>query len=270
MKKNLGVAWLAAAFLLLPLLALLPARAAAADLSVAEIVRRADLAAYYAGDDGRARVKMVITDSQGRRRRREFVILRRDLEEGGEQLFYVYFKAPADVRQMVYLVHKHVDRDDDRWLYLPALDLVKRIAASDKRTSFVGSDFVYEDVSGRGINEDRHELVQTTDKYYVLNNIPKDPASVEFSAYKVWIDKQNFMPMKAEYLDKEGQLYRVVEALEVKNIQGFPTVTRSRVRNLASGGQTVAEFSRIKYNIGLDRKIFTERYLRRPPRAVRR
>ncbi len=256
--------------LFLVLLLLPAARAVAADLTVAEIVRRANLAAYYAGDDGRARVKMVITDSQGRQRRRDFVILRYDLADGGEQLFYVYFKAPADVRRMVYMVHKHVDRDDDRWLYLPALDLVKRIAASDKRTSFVGSDFVYEDVSGRGINEDRHELVQTTDKYYVLNNFPRDPDSVEFSAYKLWIDKGSFLPVKAEYLDREGHLYRVVEALEIKNIQGYPTVTRSRVRDLASGGQTVAEFSHIKYNLGLKPEIFSERYLRRPPRAVRR
>ncbi|NIA20049.1 MAG: outer membrane lipoprotein-sorting protein [Xanthomonadaceae bacterium] len=243
---------------------------AAESLTVDQIVKRANLAAYYAGKDGRATVKMVITDAQGRERRRKFTILRYDLKDGGEQDFYVYFKEPADVRKMVYLVHKHPGKDDDRWLYLPALDLVKRIAASDKRTSFVGSNFVYEDVSGRGINEDSHKLLETNDQYYVLNNIPKDPKSVEFSSYKIWIDRQTFMPMKAEYLDREGQLYRVVEALEVKNIQGYPTVIRSRVKDLASGGQTVSEFSRITYDIGLKERIFTERYLRRPPRAVRR
>jgi len=58
------------------------------------------------------------------------VILRRDVADGGDQKFYVYFLEPADVRKMVYMVWKHTDRDDDRWLYLPALDLVKRIAAS--------------------------------------------------------------------------------------------------------------------------------------------
>ena len=168
------------------------------------------------------------------------------------------------------MVHKYIDKDDDRWLYLPALDLVKRIGASDKRTSFVGSHFLYEDVSGRSVNEDTHELVETTADYYVLKNIPKDPAGVEFSSYTVWVDKQNFMLVKAEYLDKEGRKYREVESLLIENIQGFPTVVKARVRDLASGGQTVSVFKNIKYNIGLKDQIFTERYLRRPPREVRK
>lgn len=237
--------------------------------SVDEIIDQANKAAYYSGDDGSAKVKMTITDSQGRTREREFNILRHDVSDGGEQHFYVYFKKPSDVRKMAFLVHKHIDRDDDRWLYLPALDLVKRIAASDKRTSFVGSHFFYEDVSGRGVAEDSHEIVEVTDTHFVIKNIPKDPGSVEFASYTVWIEKNTFMPMKAEYVDKSGNKYREVEALEVEEIQGFPTVTRSRVRDLASDGETVSEFMEIEYNIGLDEKIFTERYLRRPPREAR-
>ena len=138
--------------------------------SVEDIISKANLAAYYAGDDGRSDVVMTIKDSQGRTRTREFVILRRDVKDGGEQKFYVYFKKPSDVRKMVFMVHKHIDRDDDRWMYLAKLDLVKRIAGSDKRTSFVGSDFFYEDVSGRGVDEDVHELVEETDKHFVIKN----------------------------------------------------------------------------------------------------
>jgi outer membrane lipoprotein-sorting protein len=237
--------------------------------SVDEIIDRANKTAYYSGDDGRAKVKMTITDSQGRAREREFNILRHDVSDGGEQHFYVYFKKPSDVRKMAFLVHKHVDRDDDRWLYLPALDLVKRIAASDKRTSFVGSHFFYEDVSGRRVDEDSHEIVEKTDAHFVIKNIPKDPGSVEFASYTVWIDKTTYMPMKAEYVDKSGNKYREVEALEVKEIQGFPTVTKSRVRDITGDGETLSEFTDIEYNIGLDENIFTERYLRRPPREAR-
>ena len=113
---------------------------------VNEIIDHANKVSYYAGDDGRADVKMTIVDDQGRKRIREFVIRRHDVSEGREQKFYVYFKEPSDVRKMVFMVHKNITKDDDRWLYLPALDLVKRIAASDKRTSFVGSNFFYEDV----------------------------------------------------------------------------------------------------------------------------
>lgn len=244
--------------------------AIAAEPTVDEIVNRANLAAYYGGEDGRSRVTMTITDSQDRKRIRQFVILRRDKEDGGEQFFYVYFKKPSDVRKMVFMVHKHLDRDDDRWLYLPALDLVKRIAAADKRTSFVGSNFLYEDVSGRGIDEDVHELTGSDDQFYVVKNTPRDPGSVEFASYTVWIDKKTFLPMKTEYLDAKGHIYRRVEALETKNIQGIPTVTRSRAADLDAGSATVADFQAVRYNIGLSEKIFTERYLRKPPREVRR
>jgi len=238
--------------------------------TVDEIIHRANLAAYYAGDDGRAEVVMTITDAQGRVRKREFVILRRDVADGGNQQFYVYFKKPSDVRKMVFMVHKQMGKDDDRWLYLPALDLVKRIAGSDKRTSFVGSHFLYEDVSGRSVSDDTHELIETTADHYVLKNVPKDPSSVEFSSYTVWVDKNSSMLVRAEYLDKDHRKYREVESLEIKNIQGFPTVVKARVRDLATGGETVSVFKNIRYNIGLKDKIFTERYLRRPPREVRR
>ncbi len=238
--------------------------------TVEEIVNKANLASYYAGDDGRATVTMTITDNQGRERKREFVILRKDKKDGGEQFFFVYFKKPSDVRKMVFMVHKHIDSDDDRWLYLPALDLVKRIAASDKRTSFVGTNFLYEDVSGRGENEDTHELIDSTDTFFVLKNTPKKPDDVEFSSYTVSIDKTTFLPMKAVYLDKNGKEYRIVEALEVQNFHGIPTVTVSKVTDLAAGSSTLAEFKSIRYDIGLEENIFSERYLRRPPREVRK
>jgi len=242
----------------------------AAAPTVTEIVERANHAAYYGGDDFRAAVKMVITDARGRERERELVMLRRDTADGGDQKFYVYFEKPGDVRGMVFMVHKHPGRDDDRWLYLPALDLVKRIAASDKRTSFVGSHFVYEDVSGRGVDEDSHELIETTESRFVIQSTPRDPAGVEFSSYVMWIDRATFLPMKAEYKDRQGRPFRQVEALEVETVQDLPTIVKSRARDLITGGETVTAFTGIRYNLGLEDKIFTERYLRRPPRELRK
>ncbi|MFQ5451821.1 MAG: outer membrane lipoprotein-sorting protein [Nitrospinaceae bacterium] len=124
------------------------------------------------------------------------------------------------------------------------------IAAGDKRTSFVGSNFFYEDVSGRDPDEDQHEIDRVTDKFFVLKNTPKNPQDVEFSRYVLWIDRANFLPMKAEYYDKNGKKYRVVEALEVKIIQGHPTVTQARVTDLNTGGKTVSIFNvGLQYNL---------------------
>jgi outer membrane lipoprotein-sorting protein len=242
------------------------AGAAAAAPTVNEIVTKANLASYYAGDDGVARATMVITDASGRTREREFTILRKDLEDGGHQDYYVYFHKPGDVRKTVFLVQKKVDADDDRWMYLPALDLVKRIAASDKRTSFVGSHFLYEDVSGRGVEEDTHTLEEETDQHYVLLNTPVNTTGVEFASYRLWIDKATFLPVKAEYTDPQGTVYRRVEALKTETIDGYPTVTESRVEDLNTGASTVMTFKKVAYDQGLPEKIFTERYLRKPPR----
>ena len=84
--------------------------ASAQGLSVDQIIRKANDAAYYAGADGRADVKMLISDERGGTRVREFSILRLNVQ-GKDQKFYVYFKAPADVRKMAYLVWKNAGKD---------------------------------------------------------------------------------------------------------------------------------------------------------------
>lgn len=239
--------------------------------SVKTIINKANMVAYYQGNDGKAKVKMTITNKKGQKRNREFIILRKDVNDGGDQNYFVYFQKPADVREMVYMIHKHTDpnKDDDRWLYLPALDLVKRVAAGDKRTSFVGSDFLYEDVSGRSLEEDTHELIENTDKLFILKNVPKEPNTVKFSYYNVSIDRKTYVPLKMEFYDKEKKLYRVIESRKIEKIQEFWTVVKSVVTNLKTGNKTEMEFSDIKYNIKL-KDIFEERYLRRPPREATR
>lgn len=251
----------------LSLLALAPLAAAAAPMTDADaIVDAANLASYYGGDDGRSEVRMIISDAQGRQQRRQFTVLRRDVEEGADQQFLVVFSQPSDVRGTVFLVHKHTERDDDRWLYLPGLDLVKRISAGDKRTSFVGAHYFYEDVSGRRPDEDRHTLVETTDAHYILQHDPIDPSTVEFASYRTWIDRETLLPMKIEYTNPAGDVYRRVEVFEVEDIDGRPTVTTSRVSDLLTGGRTDMQFRYIKYDIGLPEDVFTERSLRNPPR----
>ena len=253
--------------LVLLLLGLTAGAASAEALTDAnDIVARANLAAYYAGDDGRSEVRMIIADAQGRQQRRQFTVLRRDVADGGDQQFLVVFSQPSDVRGTVFLVDKHMDRDDDRWLYLPGLDLVKRISAGDKRTSFVGAHYFYEDVSGRRPSDDAHELIETTDEYYVLRHTPVDARSAEFAEYTTWIDRQSFLPMKIEYTNAAGDLYRRVEVLKVEDIDGHTTVTTSRVSDLLTGGKTDMQFRYIRYDLGLPEQVFTERSLRNPPR----
>lgn len=246
-----------------------------------EIVARANHMALYQGMDSKGNVSMTITDKSGRTRRREFNMLRKNVDNrDGDQKYYTLFQQPADVRKMVFMVHKHAapEKDDDRWLYLPGLDLVKRIAASDKRTSFAGSDFLYEDISGRNPADDEHRLVQTTATHFLIKNTPKRPESVEFAYYLAYIDKQSFLPMKMEFFKNGDQPYRVIEALKVEQVQAeengqivtYPTVIVSMARDLENRSQTEMVFSNIHYNLGLSDSLFAERFLRRPPRDALR
>lgn len=240
-------------------------------IEVTEIVKRTNHAILYQGDDGKAKVDMEIIDAQGRVRKRQLTMIRKNLDENdGAQKYYIYFSKPSDIKKMVFMAWKNLDQDDDRWLYLPALDLVKRIAASDERTSFVGSHFFYEDISGRNIDEDIHQLLEETDQHYVVKSVPKDPKAVEFSYYKVWVDKVTFLPAKAQYFNNKDVVYRTFTVNEVVNIQGFDTIIHAQMEDNLTGAKTILKYSSIKYNNGIPEKIFSERYLRRAPKKYLR
>ncbi|MCO7224153.1 outer membrane lipoprotein-sorting protein [Pleionea sp. CnH1-48] len=236
-----------------------------AELTVEQIIEAANAASYYPGDDARAEARMKIVDAQGRKQMRQFMMLRQDVEEQGAQNFMVVFSRPADVKGTVLLVNKHIDKDDDRWLYLPGLDLVKRIAAGDKRTSFVGSHFFYEDVSGRLPSYDHHQLTGNDEQHYILRSEPKADQQVAFAHYVSKINKQTMLPDEVVYFNDKGKAYRKVEIVQTKNIDGFNTVTAAKVSDLISGAYTQIQFRHIKYNLEIPSTIFSERSLRNPP-----
>src|SRR3989337_2443749 len=103
-----------------------------------EIMRRSALVQFYAGNDMRAKVTMRLLSKEGGERVRELILTRRNVKAGGDQKYFILFLQPADVRDLTFLVWKYTQRDSDRWLYIPAIKLVKRIAANDKRASSVG------------------------------------------------------------------------------------------------------------------------------------
>ena len=117
--------------------------------SADELMKKSHMAYYYAADDGVAEVTMRIVSKRGKERVKEFVMLRLDEEEGGSQKYYTYFRKPSDISRLTFMVHKSPLSNDQRWIYVPSVDLVKPISADDKNSSFVGSHFSYEDVSGR-------------------------------------------------------------------------------------------------------------------------
>lgn len=244
--------------------------ATAQDLSGLDVATRAQQAFYYAGDDLKARVLMKLISESGNERTRELTMLRLNKGDEGEQKYYMYFHRPSDVRAMTFMVWKYTGRDDDRWLYVPAIKLVKRIAADDKNASFVGSDFSYENVSGRDLADDTHVLEREESinggAAYVLESVPREAKSAYYSRKVAWIDKETFLPLKEEYYDKRGQLYKTFTADRIENVEGIPTIMKRTMANVQNGHRTEVTFSEVNYNVGLKDDLFSERYLRNAPR----
>ena len=236
-------------------------------LTPEEIVRACYAHFYYAGNDMKARILMKLIDKGGQERIRDLTMLRKNYAEGGEQKYFIYFHQPADIKDTTFMVYKYPDKDDDRWLFIPAISLVKRIAANDKYSSFVGSDFTYEDVSGRKSKEDNHTLLRKEEingkSCFVIESIPLGTS--EYTKRISWIDDVNFLPLKEEFYDKQNELYREFQALKIKDINGIPAVTERSMKNIKTGHRTDVTFQEIEYNLGIGDDIFSERYLRRPP-----
>ena len=237
--------------------------------SAQEVIARAHRVLFYSGSDMKAKVAMRLVSKEGQERARELQMLRKNAGQGSEQRYFIYFYSPADVRDMTFMVWKHPPRDAERWLFLPALNMVRRIAANDKRSSFVGSDFSYEDISGREVEDDTHTLLreETVEgrSVFVIRSVPKEPRSVDFSYRLSWIDRENFALRREEYYDKRNELYKVFTADEVKQVQGFWTTVRRTMKNVQNGHWTEVRFSEVQYNVGLPNDLFSERSLRNPP-----
>lgn len=241
----------------------------------ASIIDSSQQAFYYAAEDMKARVTMALIDRDGHRRTRVMTMLRRDERDGGNQKYFVYFHEPGDVRRMVFMVWKYPDKEDTRWLFIPAVDLIRQIAADDKRSSFVGSDFTYEDVSGRDVNADTHALLREERlgerNAHVIESVPK--AAADYTKRVSWVDTGNLLPVREEYYDVQDELFRVFTADRIEDVPAgegraattFPTVMARTMTNVKTGHRTEVTFDSIAYNVGLNDDDFSERRMRRPP-----
>ncbi len=237
------------------------------DLTAAEIVARAQEAFLGPGDDMRAHLTMRLINKGGKERLREMTMLRTDLEDG-DQKYFIYFHRPGDVRDMTFMVWKYRGRADDRWIFVPAVKMVRRLAADDSRSSFVGSDFTYEDVSGRDVEADTHTLTGEEPcgerACHVVESVPLDDKT-EYGRKVSWIDTVSFLPVKEEYYDRRGELARVYTADEIREVGGYPTAVRRTMTDVRKGHRTEVTYDEVAYDLGLDEGQFTERSLRRPP-----
>ena len=236
---------------------------ASAQLTGRQIVQKA----YNlpSGDDQTSQLTMTLVNKSGQTRVRKIQQFTKDF--GDVEKSIMFFMSPADVKNTSFMNWSYdSDKPDDQWIYLPAIKKVKRISSDSKSDYFMGSDFTYDDLGDRKLDADVHKLLKTEkiDGYdcYVVESKSKDEDYM-YSKTKTWIRKDNFVGVKKEFYDEDGELLKVLHIKEVKKISGFWVITHSEMKNIQKNHKTIIKLSNIKINTGVPASKFTERMMMR-------
>jgi outer membrane lipoprotein-sorting protein len=237
------------------------------DVSARQIMERS----LQSGDwkDMQGDLVMTLTNSRGQQRIRKLKFYSRK-RNPDESDMLMHFLEPADVRDTGFLIVEHKDADDDRYLYLPALRRVNRITASGRGGNFMGSDFSYYDIGRPKLNDWKYRLLgeeaiegHACYKIECLPVTPEVQRDTKYSKIIRWIRKDTYTTIHAEYYDKDGQLWKVLDIPEHKLIGGVWFATHMIMRDVQIKNTSEIRFENLQVNVGLGPELFTERYLRR-------
>ncbi|GHV95098.1 sigma E regulatory protein, MucB/RseB [Spirochaetia bacterium] len=211
------------------------------------------------------RSRMVITAKDGSTSERLIDQYSKDGPSKNKRAVIV-FQQPATVAGSRFLTIENPGKNDDRWIYLPSLGKVRRIAASEGSASFMGTDFSYDDISStsRSTDLDTHSLLkeEILNGYacYVIQSVPKD-LGYQYSKMIQWIDKDSKAALKLELYDKRSTLVKVAEFSGLKDVQGRLTPMATKMTTLAEGTSTIITIDIIKYDDPIPEGVFTTVYL---------
>ena len=249
------------------------ASAAAQDAPVdgRQVMERYNRAYYYAGRDMKASLVMELGSGDKATKQRVLTVLRLTSADDAEQTYLLYFHKPVDVRRMSCMVRKHPKLRDERWMFVPASGQVLRVQASD-RSSFLGSEFLREEFSGRDVDADTHTLLRTEERggraCYVVQSVPKE--HIDFSKCLSWIDRTTYLPLRQEYFNERGELSRaftgeriVAVASRAHPDRRYPTLM-TRTMSRPAGRWTRMELDSVSYDIGLRGEDFSEQRMQVP------
>lgn len=216
------------------------------------------------GDTRQSELTMKLINKRGSARERKLVSYSIDVgKEKKDRKSLMFFLYPGDVKGTGFLTwdYDQVGKDDDKWLYLPAMKKTRRISGSSaKKDYFMGSDFTYDDMGSRHVDEDTHNLLgeETIDghKCWKLESVSKDKRDI-FSKKIAWIRQDCLIPLKVEYYDKMGKLHRRLEMSKINKVDGFWVAQQMQMTNVQTEHQTILEISNPKYNLKFDEAKFS-------------
>jgi hypothetical protein len=235
------------------------AAAPAAREIMARVYDRAD------GDDRRSVMTMTLTNRQGRQRVRTMESFSRDY--GRDRKSVMIFLEPADVKGTMYLSWEYENpaREDDKWLYMPAVRKDRRISGASRNEYFMGSDFTYDDMGRRHPEKDEQRLLgEETVRglaCWKVECFPVDPSET-YTRRVAWVSRESYLVVRAEYYNRDG-LLKTFEALDIHEQDGFSAIYVCEMRNAVTGHKTEMRTGELRYNAGLDDSLFTVATLQR-------
>ncbi len=234
-------------------------------ISYKELAQKSDDAT--AGfDDAQSQMSMTLINASGQQRERLMAMKVLEGEEGDKSL--MEFLSPADVKGTKFLNYEHINKEDDQWLYLPALKRVKRIASKNKSGAFMGSEFSYEDLSAFNVDKYRYpegEVPTGTlngKTVYLGESIPVSKYS-GYTKLKTWIDPKTFLILKIEYYDRKKELLKRAVFEDYKQIKGIWRMGKITMSNVQNDKKTVLVWNKERIKTGLSEKDFQKRMLKR-------
>lgn len=215
------------------------------------------------GDTRQSEMVMKLINKRGSVRERQLISYSIDVgKDKKDRKSMMFFQYPGDVKGTAFLTwdYDEIGKDDDKWLYLPAMKKTRRISGSSaKKDYFMGSDFTYDDMGSRNVDEDTHELLgeELVDgqKCWKLQSVPKDNRDI-YSKKIAWIRQDCLIPVRVEYYDKMGALQRQLEMSDIEKVDGFWVAKKMQMTNVQTQHQTVLEFKNPKYDLPLDESKF--------------
>ncbi|HKK48718.1 MAG TPA: outer membrane lipoprotein-sorting protein [Alkalispirochaeta sp.] len=216
------------------------------------------------GDTTHALVNMRLVDDGGDTSDRVIEQYGREDSQGLTQNVII-FHQPASVADTRFLTRENEGRDDDQWIYLPGLQRVRRIGGNEGDSSFMGTDFTYDDLQTRDIDEYQYELLRDEEyegrPVHVVETTPNDPDTSQYSRLVQWVDRERWLPLKIEFYDKDGELLKVNSVSRVERVQGYWTVINNTMENVQTGHRTELAIQRFQYDENLPNSLFTTNFL---------
>ncbi len=213
------------------------------------------------GDTRYATIEMTLIQKSGHKRVRKLESWAMDVGKDTKKI--MFFTYPGDVKGTGFLTwdYDNVNKVDDKWLYLPAMKKTRRISGKSSKTDyFMGSDFTYDDMSVRSVDEEKHSLLREEvlggHKCWVVQSVPNDKGEI-YTRRVTWIRQDCLMAMKAEYYDKLNKLHRRLTISNIKKVQGFWTMHLMQMENVQTGHKTVIRMSNQRFNVKVSPNLFT-------------